>query len=60
MFNSAKWISKDKRNFVLKDTNGNVLLELEDRTCNGNFITEEILQKQAQDYFEDQEKENEQ
>jgi hypothetical protein len=60
MLTSAKWIKKDKRNYALKDLNGNVLLELEDRTCHGNFITEEILQKHAQEYFEDQEKENEQ
>jgi hypothetical protein len=60
MYNSAKWLKKDKRNYDLVDKNGNVLFGVVDNTCNGNFVTDELLEQAAQEYFEEKEKENEQ
>lgn len=47
----TKWIKND-RNYTLKDLKGNVLLEVEDRTCSGSYITDEILESLASDYFQ--------
>ncbi|OHR68707.1 hypothetical protein HMPREF3291_08645 [Bacillus sp. HMSC76G11] len=52
MIKSTKWI-KNERTYTLEDTAGNLLVTLEDRTCNGNFLTEEMLQKYEAEYFEE-------
>jgi hypothetical protein len=51
----AKWI-KNERIYTLVDSNRKVLLQVEDRTCNGNYVNESILSKLAFEYFENLEK----
>ncbi|MBS4194356.1 hypothetical protein [Lederbergia citri] len=53
----AKWIKND-RTYKLEDSNGNVLLTIEDRTCSGNYVTKEMLEQYSVEYFKDLEKEN--
>ena len=50
------WI-KNNRNYTLKDSDGSVLLEMEDRTCNGVPDVDSILNNLAKEYFEGLEKE---
>jgi hypothetical protein len=52
------WIKTSERIHELIDSNGNVVLIVEDRTCNGNSVTQQILDKYEQEYLE-QERENE-
>lgn len=50
--NSLKWI-KNEGIYTLEDSNKKALLVIEDRTCNGNFVTKEILERYASEYFEE-------
>lgn len=55
---STRWIKKD-RIYKLKDSDGKILLEIEDRTGGGSKITTSFLDELASQYFEDLEKEKE-
>jgi folate-dependent phosphoribosylglycinamide formyltransferase PurN len=57
------WIKTSERIHELIDTNGNVVHVVEDRTCNGNSVTQVFLDECEQEYLEqlkEQERENEQ
>lgn len=52
MSSSTQWVKED-RSYILVDSNGYTLLTVEDRTCKGNFVTNEILEKLASQYFDE-------
>lgn len=54
-----KWISSG-RNHKLVDSDGNVLMEAEDRTCNGSYINENVLDQLRVEYLKEQKGRNDQ
>jgi len=48
----VRWV-QNERIYNLIDSNGEVLLTIEDRTCNGNYVTKEILEKCSNEYFKE-------
>ncbi|MFC5734062.1 hypothetical protein [Cytobacillus gottheilii] len=52
MTKKAEWI-QNGRIYNLVDSHGKVLYTVEDRTCNGNSVTKEILEKYKNEYFEE-------
>ncbi|MGY6209507.1 hypothetical protein ACXEO8_05990 [Cytobacillus firmus] len=55
MTNKAQWIQSE-RIYNLIESDGKVLFTVEDRTCNGNVVTKEILEKYEKEYFEENQK----
>ncbi|WP_249598504.1 hypothetical protein [Peribacillus frigoritolerans] len=50
--NAYRWV-KNERIYILVNSKGKVLHTAEDRTCDGNFITDSILEDLAAECFED-------
>lgn len=50
--NAYRWV-KNERIYTLENSEGKVLRAAEDRTCDGNFITDSILEDLAAECFED-------
>ncbi|MGE1103388.1 hypothetical protein [Peribacillus simplex] len=50
--NAYSWV-KNGRIYTLENSEGKVLRTAEDRTCDGNFITDSILEDLAAECFEE-------
>ncbi|MED3690285.1 hypothetical protein P4534_15950 [Peribacillus butanolivorans] len=50
--NDYRWV-KNGRMYTLENSEGKVHHTAEDRTCNGNFITDSILEDLAAECFEE-------
>ncbi|MED3788526.1 hypothetical protein P4576_15040 [Peribacillus frigoritolerans] len=53
--NAYRWV-KNERIYTLENSEGKVLYAAEDRTCNGNFNTDSMLEDLASECFEELER----
>lgn len=52
--NALKWVQKDNRNYSLEDSQGNIHLRLENRTCSQSNITNEYLEECKKEFLENE------